>query len=136
MTEHLDELQLRALLAGSLRIEARCALLEHLSGCADCADTLLALSEKLPLAEPPAGFEARVWERLPAARPEGRRQGSSESLRIYSLKVCVALAATLILLFSGALKRLCDFVPEQSQSFSQGIDYVTQLFKGGIFDEP
>jgi hypothetical protein len=65
--------------------EERALALEHLAGCADCrreleelsgvADDLLAL---VPEREPPAGFEARVLERLTArevpARPLRRRR--------------------------------------------------------------
>jgi hypothetical protein len=65
--------------------EERALALDHLAGCADCrreleelsgvADDLLAL---VPEREPPAGFEARVLERLKArevpARPPRRRR--------------------------------------------------------------
>jgi hypothetical protein len=60
--------------------EERASALDHLEGCADCrrelaelstvADDLLALA---PEREPPAGFEARVLERLETRRAPARR---------------------------------------------------------------
>lgn len=60
--------------------EARAAVLAHVAGCAPCRAELASLAATAddlllaaPPAEPSAGFEGRVLERLAAARPSPRR---------------------------------------------------------------
>ena len=88
--------------------EERALALEHLSGCSDCrreleqlsaiADDLLALA---PEREPPAGFEARVLERVKThpARPRPRRRWV---MRLSFAAAVVASAAVTALVLTSS----------------------------------
>jgi hypothetical protein len=86
--------------------EERGAALEHLTGCPDCrreleelsgvTDDLLALA---PEQEPPAGFEARVLERLEARQAPARRPRRRRLRRLsFVAAVFASAAATAIVL--------------------------------------
>ena len=121
---HLTELQLHSLLEGALPLEEQTALLEHALACDDCAALLWRANETLPEIAPPSGFEARVLERA-------RVKPKQETLRSYALRVVAAMAAALILLFSGAFGKLSQLdLPKighdiQTQ-FNELIDYAKE----------
>jgi len=114
---HLTQTQLHSLLAGALPPGESETLLEHTLSCGGCAALLWQANEALPAVAPPSGMEQRVLERA-HARPK------QESLRAYTLRVVAAMAAALILLFSGLFQRLA-----QLDKFSQEIQtQITEIF--------
>ena len=124
---HLTQSQLNSLLSGALPPEERAALLEHALACDECAALLWQANEALPVIAPPPGMEQRVLERA----HEKPRQ---ESLRSYALRVVAAMAAALILLFSGAFQKLAQLnIPKLSQNiqtqFTELIDYAREGLK-------
>src|SRR6516165_2420792 len=93
MDELIDELALDVL-PGDLRGLA----LEHLEGCSTCRGRVEELSESADQllfayrpAQPPAGFEARVLNRLEAERGRGRPRR-----RPWRITIAVAAAAAAI----------------------------------------
>ena len=97
------------------------AMLEHISACDACAEALALRTPELPCAAPPPGL---VGLTLAKSREPRRR----ESLRSYSLRVLAAMAAALILLFSGAFKFLSG-LPEEYPKIRQSIQTsVTSIF--------
>jgi len=104
---------LHRLLSGALPSQARETLLEHALACGDCAALLWQANEALPAIAPPPGMEARILERA-------RKAPRSESLRSYSLRVLAAMAAALILLFSGAFRKL-ELLPRDLPKFGESI---------------
>jgi len=131
---HLTQTQLHSLLAGTLPSRARETLLEHVLSCGGCAALLWQANQALPEITPPPGMEARILERA----HEKPRQ---ESLRSYALRVLAAMAAALILLFSGAFQKLAQLpeeLPKLTQSiqaqFTEFIDYAKEGLK--VASEP
>lgn len=108
----LDELALDVLPG-----DRRAPLLDHLEGCPECRRLLDELSESAdallqaaPAAEPPAGFEDRVLERILATPAEGRggrtRAGSSwtrADRRPARIRLFAAAAAAAVLLAVGGV---------------------------------
>jgi Putative zinc-finger len=92
--------------------EERALALEHLAGCRDCrreVEELSAITDDLltlvPAREPPAGFEARVLERIndrtAPARPRRRRLLKRLSFAGAALAGAAAMAIVLTLAFSS-----------------------------------
>ena len=134
---HLTQKQLHSLLRGSplppegcddALLRERAALLEHALACEDCAALLYQANTELPEIAPPAGMERRILE---AARERPRQ----ESLRAYTLRVFAAMAAALLLLFTGTFQRLAQLpqeLPEISQSIQTQIVEFIDLTKEGF----
>jgi anti-sigma factor RsiW len=123
----LTQTQLHSLLAGTLPGRESEALLEHALACDGCAALLWQANEALPAAAPPLGMEARILE-------SARKAPRAESLRSYSLRVLAAMAAALILLFSGLFQRLAQLdVPKLGRDiqaqFTGIIDYAKEGLK-------
>ena len=124
---HLTQPQLHRLLAGALPGAENEALLEHALACDDCAALLWQANEALPAAAPPLGMERRILERA-------HQKPRQESLRAYTLRVLAAMAAALILLFSGLFQRLAQLdVPKLGRDiqtqFTEIIDYAKEGLK-------
>src|SRR6516165_4672759 len=105
MDELIDELALDVL-PGDLRGLA----LEHLEGCSTCRGRVEELSESADqllfayrLAQPPAGFEARVLDRLEAERGRGRGRPRRGSWRITVAVAAAAAAIAALALVAGGL---------------------------------
>ena len=96
------------------------AMLEHIAQCDVCAEALALRTVQLPCAEAPRGLYAGA---LAKTRAAGRR----ESLRSYSLRVLAAMAAALILLFSGAFRFLVN-LPEELPKLGASIQSITEKF--------
>jgi len=131
---HLTQSQLNSLLSGALPPEERAALLEHALACDECAALLWQANQALPAIAPPPGMAQRVLERA----HEKPRQ---ESLRSYALRVVAAMAAALILLFSGAFQKLAQLpqdLPRVGESIraqiTEFIDYAKEGLK--VASEP
>ena len=125
---HLTQTQLHSLLSGASPSQESEALLEHALSCEDCAMLLWQANEALPAIAPPPGMEARTLERA----HEKPRQ---ESLRSYALRVVAAMAAALILLFSGAFRKLAQLpedLPKLSQSIRTQFTEFIDLTKEGL----
>ena len=125
---HLTNKELGPLLSGALPLEERTALLEHALSCEACAALLWQANESLPAVPPPPGMEARILE---AARVKPRQ----ESLRSYALRVFAAMAAALVLLFSGAFRKLAQLprdLPKYSQSIRMQFYEFIDLTKEGL----
>ena len=121
---HLAQKQIDFLLAGGLPLEEHTALLEHALACAACAALLWQANAQLPAIAPPLGLQARVLERA-------HEQPRQETLRSYSLRVIAAMAAALILLFSGVFQKLAQLdLPKLNESiqtqFTELIDYAKE----------
>ena len=112
--------QIDALLNGMSPPEESMACLEHTAHCDACAQRLASRTVELPCAQPPAGLAA---ETLARARGRGRQ----DSLRSYSLRVLAAMAAALVLLFSGAFGFLAN-LPEELPDIGKGIATITEYF--------
>ena len=135
---HLTFEQIHSLLQGAAPPVERAALLEHVLECEDCAALLYERSAELPAAVPPVGMEERILEAVRKA-PE-RRERKPETLRSYALRVFAAMAAALILLFSGAFKQLDRFtrsLPELSSNLrtqiSEFFDFSDSTKEGLYF---
>lgn len=108
--ERLEELAL-----GEVAEPERSSLLAHVARCGDCRrqlDEVLALTDSLlalaPAAEPPAGFESRVLERLGVARMPngGRGAGTGRSpWRLVAVAVAAAALVVAVALTSFAVGR-------------------------------
>ena len=121
---HLTQKQIDFLLAGGLPPEEHAALLEHTLACGDCAALLWQANTQLPAITPPPGMEARILERAHNAP-------RAETLRSYALRVIAAMAAALILLFSGVFRKLAQLdLPKITQDiqaqFTEIIDYAKE----------
>jgi anti-sigma factor RsiW len=122
----LTQTQLHSLLSGALPAQEREALLEHALACADCAQLLWQANEQLPAVSPPPGMERRVLERA-------HEKPKQESLRSYSLRVLAAMAAALVLLFSGLFQRLARLdVPKLSRDIQTQITELFDYAKEGL----
>ena len=81
--------------------DERAAALDHLAGCDDCRQALARLTESVdavvqtaPEAEPPSGFETRALASFETAAPTGHRsRWRPMALAVASLAAVVALAA-------------------------------------------
>jgi len=113
----LSREQIEALLNGAASLEE----MEHTATCDACAEALALHTMRLPIAQPPAGLHAQA---LSQARDASRR----ESLRGYSLRVLAAMAAALILLFSGAFGFLGSRLPEALPRLGESIQSITGYF--------
>ena len=114
--------QIETLLLGVTPPEEQIALLEHIADCDVCAEALAARTMALPCVNPPRGMAPQVLKKAQAKR---------ENLRSYSLRVFAAMAAALVLLFSGVFQRLVQTgVPKLGQSiqtqFTEWIDYAKE----------
>jgi hypothetical protein len=105
MEDLMDELALDVL-PGDLRGLA----LEHLEGCSTCRGRVEELSESADQllfayrpAQPPAGFEARVLNRLEAERGRGRGRPRRRSWRITVAVAAAAAAIAGLALVAGSL---------------------------------
>ena len=126
MSNHLTQTQLHSLLGGALPSRESEALLEHALACGDCAALLWQANEALPAIAPPLGMEQRILERA-------HQKPRQESLRAYSLRVLAAMAAALILLFSGAFRKLAQLdVPKLSQEIQTQITEIFDYAKEGL----
>jgi len=121
---HLTQMQIAFLLGGRLPPAEHAALLEHALACDACAEALWQANAALPTVAPPPGMERRALERARGAR-------RPETMRAYTLRVFAAMAAALVLLFSGVFQRLVQTgVPKLGQSiqtqFTEWIDYAKE----------
>jgi anti-sigma factor RsiW len=122
----LTEPQLHSLLSGALPPGERASLLEHALACDECAALLWQANEQLPAIAPPLGLEARVLERA-------HEKPKQETLRSYTLRVCAAMAAALVLLFSGVFQKLTQLdPPELRQSIQTQITELINYAKEGL----
>ena len=122
---HLNQDQLHALLRGNPSLEERAAMLGHVTQCGACAEALAMHTAQLPCAEPPRGMISRT---LASAQKTSR----PENLRSYSLRVLAAMAAALILLFSGAfgfLSRLPGEMPKLRENIQASFTEIFELTK-------
>ena len=123
---HFTQPQLHGLLSGALPAREREALLEHALACGECAALLWQANEALPEIAPPPGMDRRILERA-------RKAPRPETLRAYSLRVLAAMAAALILLFSGAFQKLAQLdLPKLSQSIQTQITEFIDYAKEGL----
>ena len=119
--------QLNALLCGTSSAREQMDWLEHTSQCDACAEMLALQTARLPCVKAPP---------MALARPKPRQ----ESLRSYTLRVVAAMAAALILLFSGVFQFLFELpetLPELRQSVQIVItDFFEDVTQGGTPDAP
>jgi len=127
---HLTESQLHSLLSGALPAQENQSLLEHALACDACAALLWQANEQLPAIAPPLGMEARILERA-------RKAPRTETLRSYTLRVCAAMAAALVLLFSGVFQKLAQLdLPQLNQNIQTQITELIDYAKEGLHFEP
>ena len=115
-------------------------LLEHVTQCEACAARLAELTLALPVLEPPAGMQEEILQKAtekPAlklvAKPTTVKTAQKpESLGAYALRVFAAMAAVLVLLFSGAFEKLAA-LPQELPKLKDQI--VTIFIKEDIPDE-
>ena len=128
---HLTQKQLHSLLGAALPPRERAALLEHVLACEGCAAALYRANAELPAVAPPKGMERRI---LSAARERpSHEKPRQESLRAYSLRVLAAMAAALVLLFTGTFQKLAELdLPGISQSIRTQITQFIDSTKEGL----
>ena len=122
--------QLHALLCGTSSAREQMDWLEHTSQCDACAEMLALHTARLPCVKAPP---------MALAKPSPRQ----ESLRSYTLRVVAAMAAALILLFSGAFRLLFELpeaLPEIQQNvqsvITEFLDFTIDFTQGGTPDAP
>jgi hypothetical protein len=97
--------------------------LGHVAACETCAARLAELTMELPTTPPPAGLRGEI-ARVVYAPP-------TESFGHYALRAFAAMAAALVLLFSGAFERLAT-LPQKvlthqiAAFFEKESDYFAQ----------
>ncbi|MDR1464239.1 MAG: hypothetical protein LBJ11_02910 [Oscillospiraceae bacterium] len=125
---HIEDEAFRGLLGGSLPPETLRRVLEHVAWCDGCAGRLAELTEALPPPELPADLTDRIYAKAKVVPFPQQRQNRPESLRSFTLRVLAAMAATLILLFSGTFHKLgqLDF-NAVSQAVHQSVVGLTQF---------
>ena len=127
---HLTQSQINSLLSGALSPRERADLLEHTLACDECAALLWQTNAELPEIAPPLGLEARVLERA-------HKAPRAETLRSYTLRVFAAMAAALILLFSGVFRKLAQLdLPKLNQSIQTQFTEIIDYAKEGLHFEP
>jgi len=100
----LNDNQLNELLLERLLVAPDLDLLEHVTQCEACAARLAERTLALPTLEPPVGLQNEILQKV-KAKPVAQ---NPESLGAYALRVFAAMAAVLILLFSGAFNKLAE----------------------------
>lgn len=109
---HVTEEWLRAFQDGKLSAEEERRLLTHVGRCDYCAERLAQTMEK-DLCEPPAYLQEEILERSRCADVQAARKvyQTSRQMRLflYSLKVGLALATSLFLLFCTSRANPEDF---------------------------
>ncbi|MDR2647250.1 MAG: hypothetical protein LBB67_03895 [Oscillospiraceae bacterium] len=108
---HLSEQALRDLCTGAFDAARRCEALEHLAQCGDCMERFDAASQAALQVDPPAGLQESVLCKLCKIEPEPLKR--QESFRQYTLRVIASVAATLILLFTGAFSSITKITPTE-----------------------
>lgn len=102
-----------------LRCKPPLELLEHAACCDECAQALAQRAMRLPMTAPPPGM-------IPGTLAKAQARAARESLGHYSLRVFAAMAAALILLFSGAFKFLSNLpeeLPKARASITEFFDF-------------
>jgi len=123
----LTQAKMEQLLCGAPPLEERIALLEHIAECDVCAEAIAAQTMRLPCVPMPPDLTGQTL-----ARARARKQ---ESLGQYALRVFAAMAAALILLFTGAfgfLTRLPDEVPKLRETIQAQVTEFFDSKKEGI----
>lgn len=95
--------ELAELALGTLTGRARADALGHVDNCTRCAEEVEELSrtadlllQVAPEAEPPAGFEVRLMERLSEPRPTANRSGAGRRRRLASTRARLLLGAAAV----------------------------------------
>jgi len=118
----LNKNQINALLCGDTSAGEQMAMLEHIAGCDACAEALATRTAQLPQTEPPKGILSQILTKT-QVKPR------QESLRSYTLRVVAAMAAALILLFSGAFQFLLE-LPDELPEMRHNIRIsITEFFE-------
>jgi len=128
--------QLDMLLCGMASVQEQMDWLEHTSECDACAEALALRTAQMPSVKAPRGMRSQVL-----AKTQAKQQ---ESMMHYTLRVVAAMAAALILVFSGAfafLEELPETLPEIQANIHMAITEFsfTEFFdftQGGINDAP
>lgn len=120
LTVHVTKEQLDSLLAGQLCEEERIRLLGHVSGCSYCAELFADCLEESPLT-PPLYLREEILERSRCmdVRTVRTVYGLSRQMRLllYGLKVGLAVAVSLFLLFSSSnLELIKESLSENRQN--------------------
>jgi hypothetical protein len=127
---HLYADKITLLRDGKLNIEDKVSVLEHIGSCEECALTFSNSFTKNSLVEVPAGFQQTTINKLKSIPKLEPHNHKNRFLTGYTLRVGLAMCASLILVFSGAfnlaanLKR--ETIPTPNLSF---MNTVTQDFK-------
>jgi len=122
---HPEKSKLAMLKAGALPANEADALLAHISECDECALTLAGIAEANPVL-PPASLEedilARVLPELQRAKPNPRRE-----YVLYCFRVCAAVCAALVLVFSGLFKELSVYAAARNREPNRLYQYTEKL---------
>ena len=116
----LDDNQLNELLHASPDLD----LLEHAAQCEACTARLAERTLALPVLEPPAGLQGEILQKARAKPTIKTAEKPAESLGAYALRVFAAMAAVLVLLFSGTFEKLAEL----PQSLPKLKDQLVTIF--------
>lgn len=92
---HLTDEALALLKDGHANDDELITITEHIGYCMACAQTLLSSYDESTLAAAPSGFSEQIKSRLTI------KKENTIQLWFYSLKVCAAVCAALLIVFSG-----------------------------------
>ena len=113
----LNNDQLNACLRASPDLE----LLEHMAQCELCATRLAEHTLALPVLVPPAGLQNEVMQKIRTKAAATIKR--PESLGSYAMRVLVAVAAVLVLLFSGTFDRLAA-LPQDLPKIKEQLEII------------
>lgn len=136
---HADDERIELLLRGELSESEKAKVMEHIAKCDECADRMADLTLDMATVSPPAGMSEDIL--AAAAKEKTREKRRQDNLLMYSVRVVAGICAALVMIFSGAFKRISKIneidmskINDRSRSISQSIDEHFNEFKQKISD--
>lgn len=99
--KHITEKEIKAYFSYQLSPEEEQTLLQHTAQCPSCADRLATAFPEQELLTPPPGLKEQIL--VEAHKVKSDKAAQKREFRLYQLKVGLAMAMALFLLFAGDL---------------------------------
>lgn len=112
--KHITEKEINAYFSYQLSPDEEQALLQHTAQCPFCADRLAAAFPEQELITPPPGLKEDILAE--AHKIKSDKATRKQEFRLYQLKVGLAMAMALFLLFAGDLTCLYSNPKENKQN--------------------
>jgi hypothetical protein len=117
MQPKCDQFKLQELKNGNLTPEQKLELLDHLQHCEACMSAFLNGINDLP--QPPAGFAEQVSQTI--------RRDKKREFRFYCIRVCAAMCASVLLMFTGTFQFQTDGVPFGEMKYLEGMQHINKV---------